>query len=89
MSTEKENKLQFFRDKALQIIKKESELLKSNDHFIKDNAMIRKTRRFLTDNAIEACISDKTNRFVIANSASLLERAENILINRYFQLPAS
>ena len=40
MNTEKENYLQFFRNKALEIIKKESRFLKNNERFKKDNAMI-------------------------------------------------
>ena len=79
MNTVKENNLQFFRNKAIEIIKKESRFLKNNEQFKKDNAMIRKTKRFLNDKGVEVCPSDKTNRFVVTNSASLLERTESIL----------
>ena len=79
MNVEIENKLQFFSDKAFEIIHKESRKVKNEKRFKKETTMIRNTKRFLTDNAVEACASDKTSRFVITYSDSLLQRSEKIL----------
>ena len=88
MITEKEHKLQFFKDKALEIIHNESKSLKNDKKFKQDTAMIRNTKRFLSNNEVEARASDKTNRFVVANSDSLLNRTENILkdVNNYCKI---
>ena len=79
MCQEKENKLQYFKDKALEIITKEAKLVKNKKNYKQDTALIQSTRQFLTENAVKACSSDKTNRFVISKCNSLMKRTENLL----------
>ena len=74
-----ELKLKMFETEAMKIINTEMKYEKSKPLSKFNNQMIRKTKTFLKEKALVVIPSDKTNRLVISDEQSMVNRIEDIL----------
>ena len=91
MNPQAEDSFKLFKRETLDILNKERTFMKNKYEYKKTCHLMRKTKKFLTDNKLVAVSSDKTNRIVVTDKAKLVSRVENILkdTETYKQIPKS
>ena len=91
MKDEAENNLKLFQFEAKKILEKEYSYMKRNTKYKYCDNVVKKTEAFMKTNNLLAVSSDKTNRIVVTDKLSFIQRVENVLsdTNIYKPLPKS